>query len=150
LDPNETISVAAGSQTPSISVPSLTAKIFIAQSQVLPLDPVVVSNSPAHSAAGVPTWSPIVLQFSKPMDTNSVQAAFSINPAVGGTFSWSPANDTVTFTAGGTGLAGLASITVRVPNSAVDASSGNAMFAPYELKFTTAASSVHDVTPPFI
>ena len=34
-----------------------------------PLDPVVVSNSPAHDAASVPTYSPIVLQFSQPMDT---------------------------------------------------------------------------------
>ncbi len=150
LDTSEIISITGASQTPAISVPSTTAKMFIAQSQVLPLDPVVTTNYPQHSTTAVPTWSPIVLQFSKPMDTNSVQNAFSISPAVGGTFSWSPANDTVTFTAGGAGLAGLASITVRVTNSAVDAISGNAMFAPYELKFTTAASSVHDVTPPFI
>lgn len=150
LDTNEIISITGASQTPAISVPSTTAKIFIAQSQVMPLDPVVITNYPQHSATAVPTWSPVVLQFSKPMDTNSVQNAFSISPAAGGTFSWSPANDTVTFTAGGAGLAGLANVTVRITNSAVDAISGNAMFAPYELKFTTAASSVHDVTPPSI
>jgi glycosidase len=150
LNTNEIISVTAASQTPAISVPSTTAKIFLAQSQVLSLDPVVTTNYPPHSATAVPTWSPMVLQFSKPMDTNSVQNAFSISPAVGGAFSWSPANDTMTFTAGGAGLAGLANIVVRVTNAAVDAVSGNAMFAPYELKFTTAASSFHDVTPPFI
>ena len=55
----------------------LSAKIFIAQSQQLPLDPVVVSNSPAHDATNVPVNASIVLQFSKPMDTNSVQSAFS-------------------------------------------------------------------------
>ena len=150
LDPTETISVTAGSQTPAISVPSLNAKIFIAQSQMLPLDPVVVSNSPAHSATNVPTWSPIVLQFSKPMDTNSVQAAFSISPAASGSFNWSPANDTLTFTPGNAGLAGLTNITVRVTNTAVDSVSGNAMFAPCELKFTTAAFGIHDTTPPAI
>jgi hypothetical protein len=150
LDANEIISITGASQTPAISVPSTAAKIFIAQSQVMPLDPVVTTNYPQHSATAVPTWSPIVLQFSKPMDTNSVQTAFSISPAVGGTFSWSPANDTVTFTAGGAGLAGLANVTVRVTNSAVDVVSSNGMFAPYELKFTTAASGVHDVTPPSI
>lgn len=149
LSPNEIIYVTATSQTPTVSVPSTTAKIFLAQSQVLLLDPVVTTNYPPHSATAVPTWSPVVLQFSKPMDTNSVQNAFSISPAVGGAFSWSPANDTMTFTAGGAGLAGLTNIVVRVTNSAVDAVSGNAMFAPYELKFTTAANSVHDVTPPF-
>jgi len=150
LNSNEIISVTGASQTPTISVPSTTAKIFIAQSQWQPLDPVVTTNYPLHSATAVPTWSPIVLQFSKPMDTNSVQNSFSISPAVSGTFSWSPANDTMTFTAGGAGLAGVSSTVVRVTNSAVDAVSGNAMFAPYELKFTTAASSFHDATPPFI
>ena len=150
LNTNETYTLTTGSQTPAVTVPSTTAKIFVAQSQWQPLDPVVISNSPAHWTTNVPTWSPMVLQFSKPMDTNSVQNAFSISPAVGGAFSWSPANDTMTFTAGGAGLAGLANIVVRVTNSAVDAVSGNAMFAPYELKFTTAASSIHDVTPPFI
>jgi hypothetical protein len=36
---------------------------------------------------------------------------------------------------------------VRVTSTAVDAVSGNALFASYELKFTTAASSSNDVTP---
>jgi glycosidase len=150
LNPNEIITVSAASQTPAISVPSTSVKIFLAQSQVLPLDPVVVSNYPAHSAAAVPTWSPIVLQFSKPMDTNSVQGAFRISPSVSGAFNWSAANDTMTFTPDGAGFAGLTNIIVRVTNSAVDAVSGNAMFAPYELKFATAASSFHDITPPVL
>ena len=150
LNTNEMISVTGASQTPTISMPSTTAKIFIAQSQVLPLDPVVTTNYPLHSATAVLTWSPIVLQFSEPMDTNSVQNAFSISPSVSGTFSWSPANDTLTFTPGGVGLAGLASTIVHITNSAVDAVSGNALAATYELKFATAASSFHDTTPPFI
>jgi glycosidase len=150
LNTNEVITVTSASQTPSISVPSTTAKIFIAQSQWLPLDPVVLSNSPAHSAANVPTWSSIVLQFSKPMDTNSVQSAFSISPAVSGSFSWSPANDTLTFTPGGAGLASLANIYVRITNSAFDAVSGNTMFAPYELLFKTGATTVQDTNPPVI
>ena len=150
LDPNETLTVAAGSQTPSISVPSTTAKIFLAQSQLLPLDPVVTSSSPAHGVTNVPTWSPVVLQFSQPMNTNSVQAAFSLSPAAGGTFTWSAANDTLTFTAGGAGLPPLTNCFVRVTNSAVAAVSGNALFAPYELKFKTAATSFNDAVIPAI
>jgi glycosidase len=150
LNTNESYTLTTGSQTPAITVPSTAAKIFIAQSQWQPLDPVVITNYPMHWATNVPTWSPVVFQFSKPMDTNSVQNAFFISPAVSGTFSWSPANDTITFTAGGAGLAELTNYIVRVTNSAVDAISGNAMFAPYELKFSTAATSVHDVTPPII
>ena len=77
LNTNETYTLDSSSETPSITVPSTTAKIFIAQSQWQPLDPVVVSNSPGHWATNVPVSSPIVLQFSEPMNTNSVQAAFS-------------------------------------------------------------------------
>ncbi|HEV2329879.1 MAG TPA: alpha-amylase family glycosyl hydrolase [Verrucomicrobiae bacterium] len=150
LNTNESYTLTAGSQTPPISVPSTTAKIFIAQSQWQPLDPVVISNSPAHWATNAPTWSPIALQFSKPMDTNSVQNALYITPATSGTFSWSPANDMLTFTPGGAGLAGSTNYVVRLTNSAVDAISGKSLFAPYELKFHTAAFSVHDVTPPYI
>jgi glycosidase len=150
LNTNETYALSSNSQTPAIILPSTTGKMFVAQSQWLPLNPVVLTNSPAHWTTNVPTWSPIVLQFSKPMDTNSVQSAFSISPGVGGTFGWSPANDTLTFTPAGAGLAGLANFTVRVTNSAVDAVSGKSMFSPYELKFSTTASTIHDSTPPYL
>jgi hypothetical protein len=140
LNTNETLTLASGSQTPAITVPSTTAKIFIAQSQWQPLDPVVVSNSPSHWATNVPTFSPIVLQFSKPMDVNGVQAAFSTKPSVSGSFTWSAAHDTMTFTADGAGLPGLTNITVNLTNSAFDAVSGKTMFAPYNLLFQTAAA----------
>ena len=140
LNTNETITLTSGSQTPAITVPSTTAKIFIAQSQWRPLDPVVVSNSPVHDAANVSTVSPVVLQFSKPMDANSVQAAFSTTPSVSGSFTWSAAHDTMIFTPDGAGLPGLTNITVNLTNSAFDAVSGKTMFAPYHLLFQTAAA----------
>ncbi len=149
LNTNETYVLNSGSQTPSISVPSTSAKIFIAQSQLLPLDPVVVSNSPTHDATNVPVNASLVLQFSKPMDTNSVQSALSTTPAVGGTFAWSPAHDTLTFTPGGAGLSPLSTVIVRITNSAVDAVSGNALFAPYQLQFHT-GSGAADATPPTV
>ncbi|MGH7993574.1 MAG: alpha-amylase family glycosyl hydrolase, partial [Limisphaerales bacterium] len=149
LNTNETCTLNSSSQTPAIAVPGASAKIFIAQSQVLPLDPVVVSNSPAHDATNVPVNASIVLQFSKPMDTNSVQSALSTTPAVVGAFAWSPAHDTLTFTPGGAGLPPLNTVIVRVTNSTVDAVSGNAMFAPYQLQFHTGAG-VADVTPPTV
>ncbi len=147
LNTNETYTLNSSSQTPSISVSSTSAKIFIAQSQQLPLDPVVVSNSPSHDATNVPINASIALQFSKPMDTNSVQSAFSITPAVGGTFAWSAAHDTMTFAPGGAGFSPLTMVLVRITNSAVDAVSGNAMFAPYQLQFHTGSGGA-DVTLP--
>ena len=140
LNTNETIIVAAGSQTPSISVAPTTAKIFIAQSQLLPLDPVVTGNSPAHAAVNISTVSPVVLQFSKPMNTNSIQSAFSTAPAVTGNFSWSVSGDTLKFTPTGAGFAPLTNITITVSNTAFDAISGNQMIAPYHLLFQTTSA----------
>jgi alpha-amylase len=148
LDTNETIPVTAASQTPLISIPSTAAKIFIARSQLLALDPVVATNFPAHGATNIATWSPIVLQFSQPMDTSSVQSGFSISPAVAGNFSWSSDNATLTFTPVGAGMAGLTNIFIHITNSAFDSLSGNPLFANYELMFKTAASSYHDTSPP--
>jgi len=143
LNTNETYTLGTGSQTPAISVPGVTAKIFIAQSQWQPLNPVVVSNSPAHWTSKVPTYTPIVLQFSGTMDTNSVQSAFSTSPAVTGAFSWSSivsSNDTLTFTPTGAGYPALTNITVTVTNTAFDAVYGNTLFAPYSLTFGSAAA----------
>jgi len=109
---------------------------------------VLVGNSPAHDATNVPVNAPIVLQFSKPMDTNSVQSAFNTTPAVGGAFAWSATHDTVTFTAGGAGLPPLTTVIVRVTN-AVDAVSGRPLFAPYQLQFHT-SSGTADVIPPTV
>jgi glycosidase len=150
LNTNENYTLTAGSQTPAITVPGTTAKIFIAQSQWQPLDPVVVSNSPSHWSTNA-TSSPIVLQFSESMDTNSVQAAFRTAPAVSGSFSWSSvnaANDTMTFTPNGAGFPPLTNITVIVTNSAYGAASGKTMFAPYELTFLTTIGPQISITSP--
>ena len=151
LNTNQNITLLAGSQTPLIAVPPTTAEIFVAQSELLPLDPVVTSNSPAHWTTNVPTFSPVVLQFSKSMNTNSVQTNFGSIPPVSGSFAWSSvnaANDTVTFTPSGAAWPGSTLITVRVTNAAIDAVSGNALFSPYQLQFKTAAQSTQ--IPPTI
>jgi alpha-amylase len=140
LNTNETIVVAAGSQTRPITVPGTTAKIFIAQPLWQSLDPVVVGNLPAHAATGVSTASSIVLQFSEPMDMNSVQSAFATSPAIGGAFSWSYTGDTMTFTPNAPGFAALTNITVTVGSTALGTVSSKTMVAPYSLLFQTAAA----------
>ena len=149
FDTNEVLTVTATPEMPPITMPGTSAKIFVAQSGWLPLDPVVVSNSPPHDATNVATAAPIVLRFSQPMDTNSVQNSFRTMPVVSGTFAWSATRETMTFTPGGAGFPVLTTITVRVTN-AVDAVSGNPMFAPYELKFKTSTNTILDTTPPTV
>jgi hypothetical protein len=137
LDPDETIITTAESKTPEISVPPATTKIFIAQSQVRPLDPVVIRNEPAHDAQNIAPTAAIILQFSRPMNTNSVQSAFRITPAVEGAFDWSATGDTLTFTPGAGGLGERTRVVVRLESSAADAAPGNRLYAPYELEFST-------------
>ncbi len=149
LNTNETVTVNSTPNIPPISVAATGAKIFIAQSLVQPLDPLVVSQSPAHAASNVSTTASIVLQFSKPMDTNSVQAAFSTTPPKSGAFSWSPARDTVTFTPS-TAWSNFSTNSIRVGTNATDAVDGKSLFAPFETYFVTSTNFVVDVIPPTV
>ncbi len=139
LNTNDTIVVTAGSGTntiPGMTVPGTIAKIYIAQSLVLPLDPAVVNQSPAHAAGCISTSSPIVLQFSKPMNTNSVQSAFSVTPATAGTFTWNALHDTMTFTPG-TAWHTFTTNLIHLATNAVDGVNGNSLYAPFDTYFVT-------------
>jgi len=135
LDPAETAIVQSGSQTAPITVPGESAKIFIAQSAVRPLDPIVTAISPAHDSRQIKTNSPIIIQFSQPMNPDSAEFAFSITPFVHGTFSWSSANDTMTFTPQASGFP--ASTTVLVHLGFAQAASGQLLTAPFYSQFKT-------------
>jgi glycosidase len=150
LDTNETVIVVSGPQTPPIPVAGMSSKVFIARSQWLALDPVVAATTPAHDAAGVSTFAPIVMQFSQPMDTGSVVSAFATLPAVTGVFSWSAAHDSVTFTPGGAGFPSQTLVTVRLAATARDAASGNALHAGFETRFKTGTSTFVDAAPPTV
>jgi glycosidase len=151
LDTNEVITVDSTPLIPLINVPSFVAKVFVAKSQFLPLDPVVVSVTPAHAVTNVATTTQIVLRFSKPMETNSVQTAFSDkqNGSTNtGEFAWNVLHDTITFTPSASLLTGRTNI-VQVGTAALDGVDGNAFFAPFESYFVT-ASAGSDTTPPSV
>lgn len=150
LNTNETLTVTgAPDGIPAINVPGGGFKMFIASDRVLPLDPVVIAQVPAHDATNVVATAPIALTFSKPMNTNTVQAAFSVQPPVGGAFAWSPDRTVMTFTPS-PGLAGSTVIVVRVNTNAIDAQSGNRFYAAFETRFYTAPASYTDSVPPAI
>jgi glycosidase len=140
LDPRETATVLAGSTTPAITLPASSAKIFIAQAQVLPLDPVVLSISPAHDSREIGLASPIVIQFSGAMDTKSVEAAFSTLPLVEGAFSWSATRDKLTFTPQGSGFPPHTMIEVRIADTAKAAAAGNRFCGGFGSRFQTGSS----------
>ena len=149
LDTNETVTVAAGPQTPPIPVPGTSAKVFIAQSQWFPLDPVVTGITPAHDATGVLAGAPVVIQFSQPMDTNSVLSAFSTLPAASGRFLWSPSHDKLTFTPSSATFPTQSLVTVRIEATA-RAVSGTAFHAAFESRFKTGTSKAVPVTGSYL
>jgi glycosidase len=149
LNTNDTVVVATASgtnATPLITVPAMTAKIYISESLVLPLDPVVVGQSPTHAATCVPGSAPIVLQFSKPMNTNSVKAAFSITPATTGTFAWNTTHDTMTFTPSAAWPIFTTNL-VHLSTNAVDSVSGNTFYSPFDTFFVTYTTNTVTTSP---
>jgi glycosidase len=148
LNPSETITTIAGPQIPSISVPGTTAKMFIAQSALQSLDPVVTAMTPAHDAKNVATSTPVVITFSNAMDTMSVQNAFSTTPTTTGTFSWSGDNKTLTYTPNDPGWPGSTLVKLDLAPAAKSATSGKTFYAGFEARFTTAASTFSDTTAP--
>ncbi len=140
LNPTNTLTVTAGTDgIPSFTMPPLSYRIYVAQSQVRALSPVVNSISPAHDLAGVNPSSSITLTFSQAMNTPTTEAAFSTSPASTGTFVWAPGNTVMTYTPS-SNLNGNTLYAVRVANSAADAN-GLAMHGPFESRFTTGAPS---------
>lgn len=135
FDASESITVSANGKTPSLIIGGTSAKIFVPQSEIHPLDPVVIAVSPAHDAKGIFPTSPIVLHFSQPMDTVSVEQAFSTEPSENGAYFWSAAGDEMTFTPAAPGFAPQTMVTVRLGDTAHAATSGRTFYAGFESRF---------------
>ena len=70
------------------------------------------------------------------MDTNSVQAAFSVTPSTAGTFTWNTLHDTMTFTPSAAWPVFTTNL-VHLATNAVDSVSGNSFYAPFDTYFVT-------------
>jgi hypothetical protein len=131
LNETETVTVDADGRIPSLAMPATSAKIFVTESEMRPLDPVVTGISPAHDTLDIAPNAAIVIHFNQPMDTGSVERAFTTVPPVKGAFSWSATRDEVTFTPGGLGFPAQSLITVRISGTA-RATSGASFYAGFE------------------
>lgn len=97
--------------------------------------PKVKDYSPRDGATGVSLDTEIKISFSKKMDTESAENAFSITPKVDGGFSWSEIDDVLTFTLDAP-LTPLKAFEVTVSTDAKDVS-GYSMADPFSFTFTT-------------
>jgi len=73
------------------------ATAFVDRALVPQANPTVLLTSPVNSDTTVVVTSPLVITFSKPMDTASVRTAFSVSPAVPGTLQWANSNSVMTY-----------------------------------------------------
>lgn len=127
------------------------ATVFIDRTFISSASPAIVTSSPVKNDPGFPSPSPIVLNFSKPMDTASVRSAFSITPPVSGAFLWSNGNAKLTFDPDSL-LPVALTFTLRIDTSAhsaggqtLDGNGDGIPGDPFILSFTT---KYVDVFPP--
>jgi N-acetylmuramoyl-L-alanine amidase len=112
--------------------------------------PTVLAHSPAKNEPAFDASQPVTINFSKPMDTAAVRKAFSITPAVSGSFLWSNSNSTLMFDPDSL-LPFFMTFTVRIDTTArsVDSkaldANGDGSPDPFQLAFTT---KFVDVIPP--
>ena len=157
-------SLAAGTYTVVYETPGMEAdsvEVTLARGQTRFQDrvlqsaaaPKILTASPVNNDTQVHPLANIVLNFSKPMDTASVRAAFSITPPAGGVFSWASSNTQLTFNPD-SALAFLVSYTVRLDTSAhsftgqtLDGNGDGTPGDAFELHFTT---KLVDIVPPFV
>jgi N-acetylmuramoyl-L-alanine amidase len=127
------------------------ATVFVDRSFVAFAAPTIVTSSPVKNEQGFPAPQPIVVNFSKPMDTASVRSAFSIVPPVSGVFLWSNGNAKLTFDPDSL-LPSPVAFTLRIDTSArsasgqvLDGNGDGTSGDPFVLSFTT---RYVDVFPP--
>jgi hypothetical protein len=137
LGQNESLAVDAHGRIPPVVMPAVSAKIFVAESEIQPLDPVVTGILPAHDAKGVSPPTSVTIHFSEPMDTASVEAAFSTTPPVTGVFSWSAAHDEMVFSPAAGGFPGRAMVSIRIGDSAFSMASRKPFYGGFESRFET-------------
>ena len=151
FDTNETVTVASGvNGIPGMLIPGTSFKMFVADTKWQPLDPVVTQQVPVHAFTSFNATSSLTYRFSKPMNTASVEAAFSINPPRSGTFQWASNGTQMTFTPDAPGFAGFQRYDVRIGPEAMDAMDGNNVYGAFETFFETSANTFTDNVPPTV
>jgi len=95
FDTGEPISVGDGGGPNRISftVPAYGSKIWVPQSDLVPVPPTIIGLSPGHDATDVARGDKITITFDQAMDTATVEAAFSVTPPVTGSFQWASATE---------------------------------------------------------
>jgi hypothetical protein len=136
LESRETVLVHAGRKVPPMLIPPVSAKIFIDQKHMRPLDPVITRISPPHDSRDNSTKAPVVFRFNESMKRDTVEPAFITVPPIDGKFSWSSDSQIMTFTPAES-WPGNTVITVRLSAKARGAGSSTHLHGEFESRFAT-------------
>lgn len=129
------LAVEASGEISGVTLAPSSFKILVPETQRRALDPVVTSCAPMHGDGSVSGNAKIRIRFSKAMDTDSVERAFSTVPAMEGTFDWGGGAASFSYTPKAPLPAG-ARVDLRLAADAADAE-GLKMHAPFESFFLT-------------
>lgn len=132
LDHSKKLLVDAEGNLPPMDLAPFAFKILVPESEWQPLDPIVVSTSPAHDFSGEWAEEGVTLRFDRPMDRGLVEAAWKTTPALAGDFEWNEAGNEVVFRSDGIG--GGEVFVVRLEATASDVA-GRSLHAPFETRF---------------
>jgi glycosidase len=99
LNPAETYTLSTYGKLSSLSVDGYGMKVFVLQSNLQALNPVVTNVVPAHDSRLIGTTAVLRVQFSDPMDETSVKGAFCYDgqPVAAAALNWNPATRELTF-----------------------------------------------------
>lgn len=91
LNPADTYTLGAGGTLASLTVNGYETKVFVLQSSLQPLSPVVTNAVPRHDERATNGTLTISLRFSEAMDEASVKAAFRLNGQAMTNLTWNSA-----------------------------------------------------------
>lgn len=99
LNPAETYTLTTYGKLSSLSVEGYGMKVFVLQSNLQALNPVVTNVVPAHDARLIGSNAVLPVQFSAPMDETSVKGAFCYGgqPVAPAALNWNPSTRELTF-----------------------------------------------------
>ena len=113
----------------------VVSRAYVGPEPQVPTPPYVSSHVPIANATNVAVTSSIQVTFSEPMDTSSVQNAFTVNPSVSGSFTWSSGDAVLTFSPSSS-LVYQTLYTITISTGAKD-QLGQNMLSPSAWGFTT-------------
>jgi alpha-amylase len=135
LDPSHRLEVDGDGMLPAVEMEGGAFRILVPEEAVGEPDPLVIACTPSHDSGGNVVDGVVEMVFDRPMDRESVEAAFATSPQRAGHFEWADGGGSVVFRPAAKWPEGE-TVGVRLAESARSAT-GRGMHAPFHSHFHT-------------